>query len=77
MFFDDLRWGRLHDGQPEKLIYPAELRTKEWFDHYRRNSYNIEFGYYRVINKRDVVGIYQVSLISRIVVYTISSRVLQ
>ncbi|MDH5251524.1 MAG: hypothetical protein OEW40_21195, partial [Cyclobacteriaceae bacterium] len=21
-FFDDLRWGRLHSGEPEKLIYP-------------------------------------------------------
>ena len=52
MFFDDLRWGRLHDGHPEKLIYPVELRTKEWFDHYRRDSYNLELGYYLLINKR-------------------------
>ena len=58
MFFDDLRWGRLHDGHPEKLIYPVELRTKEWFDHYRRDSYNLELGYYRLINKRTSIGIY-------------------
>lgn len=58
MFFDDLRWGRLHDGQPEKLIYPSELRNREWFDHYRRDSYNLEVGYYRVINRRMSLGIY-------------------
>jgi hypothetical protein len=58
MFFDDLRWGRLHDGHPEKLIYPVELRNKEWFDHYRRDSYNLEFGYFRIINKRMSLGIY-------------------
>jgi hypothetical protein len=57
-YFDDLRWGRLHDGQPEKLIYPAELRNKEWFDHYKRNSYNLEFGYFRILNKRTSLGIY-------------------
>jgi hypothetical protein len=58
MFFDDLRWGRLHDGHPEKLIYPSELRTKEWFDHYRRDSYNLELGYFRILNKRMSLGIY-------------------
>ena len=58
MFFDDLRWGRLHDGHPEKLIYPVELRNKEWFDHYRRDSYNLEFGYFRIINKKMSLGIY-------------------
>jgi len=58
MYFDDLRWGRLHDGHPEKLIYPAELRNKEWFDQYRRNSYNVEFGYYHLINRRMSIGVY-------------------
>ena len=58
MYFDDLRWGRLHDGHPEKLIYPSELRHKEWFDHYRRDSYNLELGYFRVINRRMSIGIY-------------------
>jgi len=57
-FFDDLRWGRLHDGHPEKLIYPVELRNKEWFDHYKRDSYNLELGYFRIINKRMSIGIY-------------------
>ncbi len=58
MYFDDLRWGRLHDGHPEKLIYPAELRKKEWFDHYRRDSYNLELGYFRIINRKMSIGIY-------------------
>lgn len=58
MFFDDLRWGRLHDGQPEKLIYPVELRSIEWFDHHRRTSYNLDVGFYRVINRRMAIGVY-------------------
>jgi len=58
MFFDDLRWGRLHDGKPEKLIYPVELRSIEWFDHYRRSSYNLDLGFYRVINRRMAIGVY-------------------
>jgi hypothetical protein len=58
MYFDDLRWGRLHDGKPEKLIYPVELRSIEWFDHYRRSSYNLDLGFYRVINRRMAIGVY-------------------
>ena len=57
-YFDDLRWGRLHNGEPEKLIYPFELRNKEWFDHYKRTSYNLEVGLYQVINERMSLGIY-------------------
>ena len=53
-FFDDLRWGRLDPDHfsPEKLIYPYELRNKEWFDEYRRNSYNLDLSLYQVINER-------------------------
>jgi hypothetical protein len=53
-FFDDLRWGRLDPDHlsPEKLIYPYELRGKEWFDEYRRNSYNLDLSMYQVINER-------------------------
>lgn len=46
-FFDDLRWGRFNEGtgyKPTTLVYPAELRYKQWFDIYRRNSYNINLG---------------------------------
>lgn len=57
-YFDDLRWGRLHNGEPEKLIYPVELRSTEWFDHYRRSSYNLEVGFYQIINRQMSLGIY-------------------
>lgn len=53
-FFDDLRWGRLDPDHfaPEKLIYPQELRDKEWFNEYRRYSYNLDLSLYQVINER-------------------------
>jgi hypothetical protein len=57
-FFDDLRWGRLDNGKPQKLIYPSELRTKEWFDTYKRNSFNLEMEVYQIINRRIALGIY-------------------
>lgn len=58
VFFDDLRWGRLNNGKPQKLIYPHELRNTAWFDIYRRNSYNILLGIFQVINKRMSLGFY-------------------
>jgi hypothetical protein len=58
VFNDDLRWGRLNNGQPQKLIYPYELRYKEWYDIYLRNSYNLKLGYSKALNKRTIVGIY-------------------
>lgn len=57
-FFDDLRWGRFDNGKPQKLIYPVELRTKEWFDTYKRNSFNLEMEYNQTINRRMALGIY-------------------
>lgn len=57
-FFDDLRWGRLRPSEPRKLIYPEELRSTNWFDIYRRNSYNFSFGLYQIINKRMTLGLY-------------------
>lgn len=59
-FFDDLRWGRLHPDykRPDRLIYPAELRHIDWFDVHKRNSYNFKFSFSRIINKRNIVGIY-------------------
>jgi hypothetical protein len=53
-FFDDLRYGWIskeHFG-PVGLIYPAELRDTNWFPNYRRNSYNLSFSFYQVINTR-------------------------
>ncbi len=60
MFFDDLRWGRLNGGyyRPVKLIYPQELRFREWYETTRRNSYNLKVGFTRVINKRNIFGIF-------------------
>jgi hypothetical protein len=59
-FNDDLRWGRLDEGvwKAQKLIYPQELRYKEWFNFYKRNSYNLKLGYTRIINKRTIVGVF-------------------
>lgn len=60
VYNDDLRWGRLSPDhyKPVKLIYPAELRKQEWYDEYRRNSYNIKVGITQVINKRNIIGIF-------------------
>ncbi len=62
MFNDDLRWGRLDAGEwkPQKLIYPSELRNQEWYDIYRRHSFNLKLGFSTAINKRSIVGIYPV-----------------
>lgn len=62
MFYDDLRWGRLNPDlkRPEKLIYPQELRYKEWHDTYIRESYNLKLGYHKVINPRAIIGIFPV-----------------
>jgi Protein of unknown function (DUF3570) len=58
-FFDDLRWGRLDkDEEGLSLVYPSELRDTTWFTNYRRNSYNIEFGFFQVINRRLTLGLY-------------------
>ncbi len=48
-YFDDLRWGRIDDDywRPVSLVYPAELRYKEWYDTYRRTSYNLSFSWFR------------------------------
>lgn len=60
MYNDDLRWGRLNSQAGNKatiLIYPEELRYKEWLDGYRRNSFNLKGGGSLVINKRNRLGL--------------------
>lgn len=57
-FFDDLRWGRLENGHAQNLVYPVELRYKEWFNTFRRNSLNLEMGWYQALSKRIAVGFY-------------------
>lgn len=58
--FDDLRWGRLNPDymRPERLVYPEELRYKEWYDVYRRNSYTFKFGFTQVLSRKMILGIY-------------------
>ena len=60
IFNDDLRWGRLNASyrKPVKLIYPDELRYKEWFDEYRRRSYNLKLGLVQILNRRNTIGIF-------------------
>jgi len=59
-FFDDLRWGRLNPDyrRPVKLIYPVELRYKDWFNIYRRNTFNVKTRFSQVINKRMIAAIF-------------------
>jgi hypothetical protein len=60
LYFDDLRWGRLNPKyrRPVRLIYPVELRSRDWFETYKRQSYNIKFGLSQIINKRNIIGLY-------------------
>lgn len=53
-YFDDLRYGRISAeyGYPVGLVYPAELRDTSWFPNFRRNSYNLSFAWYQVLNPR-------------------------
>jgi len=59
-YFDDLRWGRINPDyyRPVRLIYPEELRYREWYDDYKRNSYNLQLGVTQVINKKLIVGVF-------------------
>lgn len=59
-FFDDLRWGRVNPNymKPDRLIYPQELRYREWNDEYKRNSYNLNTGFLNALNTRNSIGIY-------------------
>ena len=60
IYNDDLRWGRLNEDyyRPVKLIYPAELRTREWYDVYHRNSYNLKMGFTQIIDKKNILGFF-------------------
>lgn len=60
MYFDDLRWGRVNKDlyKPTRLVYPAELRYKDWYNTYRRESFNFKLGLQQILNKRNILGIY-------------------
>lgn len=67
VYFDDLRW--FDEFRYDGLIYPVELRYKDWFDIHRRTSYNLSYSLYQVINRRMSLGIfpgvaYQTGLLS-------------
>ncbi|MEM8906403.1 MAG: DUF3570 domain-containing protein [Bacteroidota bacterium] len=59
-FYDDLRWGRIDKDyfRPVRLIYPSELRDREWFDGYSRTSLNVKTGFTQAVNRRLVLGIF-------------------
>jgi hypothetical protein len=59
MYFDDLRWGRLNFGlfSPKRLVYPAELRLTQWHDNYLRQTYDFNFTFEQVINKRSSLAL--------------------
>jgi len=59
-YFDDLRWGRLNEDyrRPVTVVYPSELRFKEWFNIYKRLSLNVETSIYQVVNQRLSLSFY-------------------
>jgi hypothetical protein len=57
-FFDDLRWGRLSGQDQLKLVYPSELRIKDWFNDYRRWSYNLNLSLNQTINRRMALALF-------------------
>lgn len=56
--FDDLRWGRMNDGSGLRLVYPSELRYRQWYDIYRRQTYNLKIGFEQVISRRMQAAIF-------------------
>ena len=53
-----MRWALFRSDKKATLIYPKELRGTEWFDRYRRNSYNLSLNLYQTLNRRMAVGIF-------------------
>jgi hypothetical protein len=57
-FFDDLRWGLLNGERPLKLVYPVELRGREWFPNHKRNTYNLSTSFTQTINEKMVIAFF-------------------
>jgi hypothetical protein len=57
-FFDDLRLGRFNGKSPLMLVYPIELRYKQWFSAYLRQSYNLSLELQQTINDRMQLGFF-------------------
>lgn len=60
IYSDDLRWGRLNEDyhRPVTLVYPSELRFRDWYDTYKRHSYNLQLGVTQTLNKRTSIGVF-------------------
>jgi Protein of unknown function (DUF3570) len=57
-YFDDLRWGRLNGIRPLRLVYPQELRYREWYNTKKRKSFNLSLGFKHTINNKMIAGIF-------------------
>lgn len=60
LYRDDLRWGRVNADEgfkPVRLIYPEELRYREWYDTYKRNSYNLKSAINFAVDQRNRLGV--------------------
>ena len=58
VFFDDLRWGRLNGHRPLRLVYPMELRFKEWLPKHNRQSFNLHVEWQQTINKKMLLAVF-------------------
>lgn len=55
---DDLRWGRGKKDEPLTLVYPSELRYKDWYDTHNRYTYQLKTGFTQVLSKKVIMGIF-------------------
>lgn len=55
---DDLRWGRGKKDEPLTLVYPSELRYKDWYGTHNRYTYQLKSGFTQVLSKKVVMGIF-------------------
>ncbi len=58
--FDDLRWGRLNPDyqRPVTVVYPKELRYRQWYDTYRRTSGTLIVAHHSDINLKTTLSLY-------------------
>ena len=58
--FDDLRWGRLNPDykRPVTVVYPKELRYRQWYDTYRRFSATFNAALHLDINRKTNLSLY-------------------
>lgn len=58
--FDDLRWGRLNPDykRPVTVVYPKELRYRQWYDTDRRTSGTFIAAHHQDINAKTTLSLY-------------------